>query len=701
MTALHVADVDSNPIRSHVEMLHGLAEGIDGVLVVSAYNVAGGNGTITHHRPGDVDGMVAAIDAHSGTPGANVYVGLHLMKRSLARGKRGKREDVVAVFGLVADMDADTGNVGALPSEPSYIVETSPGNQQPVWLFDRPLTVAEAAPLAAALKRATGSDHGTADVDHVWRIPGTLNWPNAAKLKRGRSPNAAPVRTLQAWDGELINVDVFRKALAPWSSAPASEAGPVQLGELPEVEGIAVSERAAALLAANDVDDRSKHARAVIEQLNFDGHSAEEAAALFMAAKGNWLDRYANEQRARTDFERVWGKEVARREEKREANADLAAGLVVPQQPANDNDPTPAVSEVKPRFNVTWFDDIEEGKPKMWTIKGVLGDGEMTTVSGLPGTGKSVITGDGCFHVAAGMDWFGRRVTQGMVAYVAAERRALTERRMLALRQHYGVHEVPLVVISGRLDMTSSLVDAKALADVIKQASTDCGQRCVWIVLDTLTRVFGPGDQNASKDMSKFIAACDELIRLTGAHLTVVHHTAWSGERGKGAIDLDGAVDASFLVSKNAGIYTLKCDGANDGEEGTIATFTMQSVEIAKDEDGEPTTAPVVVAGESGATKLAKGHEAQNVLAALQQAISDDGVEPEGACFPDNILVVTEKQWRQAYYETQPSVAQEALKKRFMRAKKSLIEKGSIGSVGMWAWAIDENGTCPGTGTIH
>ena len=362
---------------------------------------------------------------------------------------------------------------------------------------------------------------------------------------------------------------------------------------------------------------------------------------------------------------------------------------------AAGEDAAPAGSEPKPRFNLTWFGDIEEGKPKMWTIKGVLGDGEMTTVSGLPGTGKSVITGDAGFHVAAGMDWFGRKVTPGMVAYVAAERRKLTERRMLALRDHYDVHDVPLLVISGKLDLTSSLADATALATVVKQAQEDCGQRCVWIILDTLTRVFGPGDQNTSKDMSKFVAACDELIRLTGAHLTVVHHTAWSGERGKGAIDLDGAVDASFLVSKNAGTYTLKCDGANDGEEGTIATFTLQSVEIAKDEEGEPTTAPVVVAGESGATKLAKGHDAQSVLAALQRAVSDDGVEPDGTAFPDNILVVTEKQWRHAYYETQPSVAQDTLKKRFTRAKKSLIEKGAVGSVGVWVWPIDENGTCP------
>ncbi len=698
MTALAANFSDANPIRDHVEMIHNLAHGVDGVLVVSAFNanLPDDRGTITHHRPGDVDAMVEAIEAHTGTVGANVYVGLQVMRRDLRRGQRGSETDIVAVLGLVADMDGDTGKgAGGYPIPPNYVLETSPGNLQPFWLFERPVKPAEAKAIARGLKLATGSDHGTADIAHVWRIPGTLNWPNGAKLARGRAPEPVAVTALVPWDGSLTDPLTLLTAVGSYSTTISPRV--VSLGELPDVDGVALSGKLESLLAADDVGDRSAHAAKVVEQLHFDGHSVETAAALFLSATGDWFARYKGKD-ARADFARMWGKF------QKPDYSDVAAGLLRKAegapQPANDNASSTG-GRPRERFNITWFGDIEQGKPKAWTIKGVLGDGEMTTISGLPGTGKSVITGDGCFHVAAGMDWFGRRVTQGMVAYVAAERRALTERRMVALRKHYGIYDVPLVVISGRLDMTSSLVDAKALAGVIKQASDDCGQRCVWIVLDTLTRVFGPGDQNASKDMSKFIAACDELVRLTGSHLTVVHHTAWSGERGKGAIDLDGAVDASFLVSKNAGTYTLKCDGANDGEEGTIATFTMQSVEIAKDEEGEPTTAPVVVAGESVATRLSKGHEAENVLAALRQAVADDGVAPDGVGFPDNILVVTDQQWRQAYYETQSAVAQDTLKKRFLRAKKSLFEKGAVSSVGTWIWPNDESGTCPGTGTIQ
>jgi len=337
MTAASLPEsVPTDPVRTHCEMLHGLADGIEGVFVVSAYNanLPKGGGTVTHHRVGDIDGMVAAITAHSETPGANVYTGLHLMRRDIPRGKRGTAADIVAVLGLVADMDADTGNAGTLPCEPSYIIETSPGNRQPVWLFDKPLTVAEAAPLAAALKHATGSDHGTADVDHVWRIPGTKNWPNAAKLKRGRSPEPAAVCYLQEWGGDLTGVETFRSALAPWAIALANDSKPVQLGDLPDVEGVPVSEKLAALLAADDVDNRSDHAAAVAERLAFDGYDAETAAALFLSAKGNWLNRYQNEESARRDFTRLWGKPFCTKHtEMRSAGAKLAASL----KPANDN----------------------------------------------------------------------------------------------------------------------------------------------------------------------------------------------------------------------------------------------------------------------------------------------------------------------------------------------------------------------------
>ncbi|WMT91001.1 AAA family ATPase [Pelagibacterium sp. H642] len=674
----------SEGIRTHIQVLHDLAAGIDGVLVAATYYTGHTGGSITHHAIGDVDGMAGAIAAHLETPGANSYVGLQVMRRGLQRGKRGTEADIVAVLGLVADMDADTGNAGGeYPLPPNYIVESSAGNLQAFWLFDRPVTPAVAKEIAAGLQVATASDHCTKDITHVWRVPGTLNHPNAKKLERGRSPAPQPVRVAQPWDGTYTDPAALALAVAG-RGATANESKAIELGDLPSVDGIEVSPRAAEKLARNldPGEDRSGQAYAVVEQLHFDGHTAEEAAALFMAATGNWTSRYRDEAHMRSDFARMWGKREAEREKEREQAEKFAKGL---GKPANDNEPL-SESKRRERFELTWFDNIENSKPKKTFIKGVFGENEFSYIVGKPGTGKSVITTDMACHVAAGMDWHGRRVKQGLVVYLAAERKDLTERRMLAFRKRHGVKDVPLLVVGGRIDLTGNLNDARTLAKLINQAAEACEMPCVWIIIDTLTRTFGGGDQNATKDMSAFVQSCDEILNLTKAHVTVIHHTGWSTDRAKGSIDLDGAVDASFIVNKIDGKYVLACDGTNDGEAGVVTHFRMESVEVGVDEDGEPTTAPVVVQVDDKPKKLTTG-KSVHVLEALSHAIEKDGIEPAGHHFPDDILAVTEEQWRAAYYEhPKASENEDTRVKQFSRGRTQLLERERVGNIGNWYW---------------
>jgi hypothetical protein len=345
---------------------------------------------------------------------------------------------------------------------------------------------------------------------------------------------------------------------------------------------------------------------------------------------------------------------------------------------ANDNAPG---ERDKARFALTWFDDIKEATPKEHVIAGAFGVGEFTTVYGAPGCGKSVVLTDAACHVAAGLEWHGRCVKPGMVVYIAAERKALTERRMLAFRKRHDVKDVPLLVVGGRLDFTRDLADARVLSAVIKKAALAAEHPCVWIIIDTLTRTFGAGDQNTSKDMGRFIQSCDLLLEQTGAHITAIHHTGWDGERGKGAIDLDGAVDASFLVKKAGGEHTLTCDGANDGDEGRVLAFRLESVEVGRSDDGEPTTAPVVVATEGGLAAAlvssAKGYAAE-ALDALRADILTGGTN-----IGDGPAVTVES-WRAKFYEQYQGVLPDTLKKRFDRAKRSLESSGEVVASGIW-----------------
>src|SRR5262245_1359691 len=70
--------------------------------------------------------------------------------------------------------------------------------------------------------------------------------------------------------------------------------------------------------------------------------------------------------------------------------------------------------------------------PKAWLIEGFVGMGESSAWYGPPDGGKSTVALDAACHVAAGLDWCGRRVQQGIVLYVAIERAAVSRRRVLA-----------------------------------------------------------------------------------------------------------------------------------------------------------------------------------------------------------------------------------------------------------------------------
>ena len=162
---------DEAAIRKHVEMLHQLAKGIDGVLTLCVFGddpdainpKTGKPGRplykeVRRFEIGDVDGMVGEVMAWAGVAHANVYAPLAVMRRDLGPNQRGGSADIVAVLGQVADMDGDTGRVGEMPLASSYVVKTSTGNLQPALLFEHPLKPAEAHFLAQALQRATKSE---------------------------------------------------------------------------------------------------------------------------------------------------------------------------------------------------------------------------------------------------------------------------------------------------------------------------------------------------------------------------------------------------------------------------------------------------------------------------------------------------------------------------------------------------------------
>jgi Protein of unknown function (DUF3631) len=203
---------DVTPITDCLRLYHETAAGADGVFVLTIIDPMTGKVRPQQFAIGDVDSMAKEAVARSAY--GNVYFAPTLLRRDLPQGKRGEFKDITVVLGLAIDDDGDTGKRAILPPtiRPSIEVTTCQRptvNRQPHFVFSRPLPPNEAGALAELLHRKCGGDHGTKDVAHVWRLPKTLNFPNAAKIARGRPSEPQPVDLT----GGSIDPDELRRAL--------------------------------------------------------------------------------------------------------------------------------------------------------------------------------------------------------------------------------------------------------------------------------------------------------------------------------------------------------------------------------------------------------------------------------------------------------------------------------------------------------
>jgi hypothetical protein len=119
------------------------------------------------------------------------------------------------------------------------------------------------------------------------------------------------------------------------------------------------------------------------------------------------------------------------------------------------------------------------------------------------------------------------------------------------------------------------------------------------IVIDTLARTFGGGDENSTRDMNTFVAAVDQIREATGACILVVHHSGKDDSKGaRGSTVLFGACDTEFEVKK-VGIENiiLRTTKQKDAEEARPLTLRSVSQEVT-DSDGTISTSCVLVCDE-------------------------------------------------------------------------------------------------------
>lgn len=245
-------------------------------------------------------------------------------------------------------------------------------------------------------------------------------------------------------------------------------------------------------------------------------------------------------------------------------------------------------------FTVVSVKDFMAVSPPTWAVKNVLPQAGMAMIFGKSGAGKSFFALDLMLAIARGAEWCGLKTKPLRVVYVVAEGVSGFRNRLVAYEQYHGIDMTRVSVQIIPQTPNLCVDDDKALIQAIKaKGGVDI------VVIDTLAQASAGANENSAEDMGAVLKRCQNVQAALGGLVVLVHHTGKDEARGaRGWSGLKAAMDTEIEVSAtmNGGMKTMegRVTKQKDGEDGKAFPFRLQQVVLGEDEDGEVITSCVV-----------------------------------------------------------------------------------------------------------
>lgn len=252
---------------------------------------------------------------------------------------------------------------------------------------------------------------------------------------------------------------------------------------------------------------------------------------------------------------------------------DVAGFLAAPVEPP------------RPRLPILDVPGLLSVPDPTWIIDGWVIDDGASVWYGPAKTFKTFNVLDMALSVACGVEWRGNATVQQPVLYLLGEGMGTFKYRVhvwLAKRSEGRQARFWTIPVGVPLSTPEGLANALAAIDSLPV-------RPGMVVIDTLNRHFGPGDENSSQDMTRFVQSIDAIRAHTRAHIAIVHHSGKDAEKGaRGSSALLGAVDNEFRITRIEGtqICRIECTAARHSDEPKPMTVELVKVEVTHPESG-------------------------------------------------------------------------------------------------------------------
>lgn len=452
--------------------------------------------------------------------GAGVFVTVNLSNN----GGR-KREDIVACRAIWRE--ADKTNMPELPIEPHFIIETSPGKHHEYLVIEHTDDLCTCDGIMERMVRDYGSDPNAKDRARVLRLAGFYHLKNSAQ------PHL--VKILHEGGGLPYTIEKIAAAIPPLQKS-IKAASPIS--------GI--------------ISEGSRNGTLTSFAGSMRQRGASEDAILAAIT-------VMNTERCVPPLAESELRAIAKSISKYEPTG-------VPNTDAKTTDR---------RFKLVRAGDIEATPPR-WVVRDVLEEYALALVFGDPGCGKSFWALDLALCITTGTPHHGHTVQQGPVIYIAGEGQNGIKRRLIAWSIARGIkHNDALLLISLIPTALTDKDAMKAVLAAIDEATIIVGTPRA-VIIDTLARNFGPGDESSTPDMGKAISAADTIRARYHTTILLVHHSGHADKtRARGAMALKAALDAEYRMDKDeAGIIRLEATKMKEAEHPAPMAFRLRPVDL-------------------------------------------------------------------------------------------------------------------------
>lgn len=236
--------------------------------------------------------------------------------------------------------------------------------------------------------------------------------------------------------------------------------------------------------------------------------------------------------------------------------------------------------------------------PPEWLVRNILERNVIACLYGPPDSFKSFFGLDLGLSLASDRALYGKKVKAGPVLVLIGEGRNGYLRRIRAWCLHNGVDPADIQIhISSTSGSLTSEIGRAELEAVVAEFSAKHGPP-VLVLVDTLARNFGPGDESSSRDMGAALDTCAAIRDMTGASVLLIHHSGKDASKGaRGSSALYGGVDAEYQMSRQPdGTVLLVNNKMKDAPRHPPITLRFEVVELGIfDDEGEQVTSGVLV----------------------------------------------------------------------------------------------------------